>query len=159
MIAIILLAVILISAFAVSASASCGTQAQCCSGGCMTYSASDIAQFARNSGFSGCDLVIAVAVALAESGGNARAYNPESAARGGTPQGQGSYGLWQIYEKQHPEFQGEDLFDPQKNAQAAFDVYSAAGNSFAPWATFDPHDCTTPLYISHLPAATQGVNA
>lgn len=105
------------------------------SGGSMKLSAADIAQVAANAGFSGNDLTTAVAVALAESGGNPSAYNPETAA--GTPQGQGSYGLWQIYLKAHPEFSGVDLTDPNNNANAAFSVYSAAGSSFRPWSTFN----------------------
>lgn len=96
-----------------------------------------IGQLAAAAGFSGRDLNVAVAVALAESvpSGNPNSYNPETQA--GTPQGQGSYGLWQIYLKVHPEFSGWNLFDPMQNARAAFSVYSAAGNSFRPWSTFN----------------------
>jgi hypothetical protein len=94
-----------------------------------------IRYYAQNAGFSGSDLDTAVAIALAESSGNARIYNPEPGAAGGTPQGQGSYGLWQIYLKDHPEFAGQDLYDPQTNANAAFSVYSSAGG-FRPWSTF-----------------------
>lgn len=93
-----------------------------------------IAQYARNAGFSGPDLVVAVAIAYAESSGNPNAYNPETAA--GTPQGKGSYGLWQIYLKAHPEFASWNLYDPQQNANAAYSVYQAAGFSFRPWSTF-----------------------
>lgn len=111
------------------------------SGGFGLQSPLSIYQYALNAGFSGGDLITAVAIALAESGvggivGNADAYNPEILARGGTPEGQGSYGLWQIYLRDHPEFSGENLFDPQVNANAAFSIYRAAGNSFLPWATF-----------------------
>ena len=48
----------------------------------------------------------------------------------------GSYGLWQIYRKAHPEFAGDDLFDPETNARAAFKVWQSAGRSFRPWSTF-----------------------
>lgn len=91
---------------------------------------------AQNAGFAGADLPVAVAIALAESGGNPNDYNPETAASGGTPQGQGSYGLWQIYLKKHPEFAGVNLYDPQTNANAAYLIYSKAGNSFQPWSTY-----------------------
>ena len=100
----------------------------------MAPSVTNIAQYAEQAGFAGEDLLIAVAIALAESSGNARAYNPETAA--GAPEGKGSYGLWQIYLHAHPEFAGQDLYDPQTNANAAFSVYTAAGNSFSPWSTF-----------------------
>lgn len=95
-----------------------------------------IRYYAQAAGFGGSDLDTAVAIALAESGGNASAYNAETAARGGTPGGQGSYGLWQIYLKEHPEFAGVNLYDPAANAKAAFQVYSAAGG-FTPWATYN----------------------
>lgn len=94
----------------------------------------EIVTHARNAGFDGSDLIVAVAIALAESGGNPRAYNPEIAA--GTPQGMGSYGLWQIYRKVHPEFTTWNLYDPATNARAAFAVYKAAHNTFKPWSTF-----------------------
>lgn len=97
-------------------------------------SAVQIAQVASDAGFTGYDLNVAVAVALAESGGNTEAYNPEVAA--GTPAGQGSYGLWQIYAKVHPEFNSWNLFDPSANAAAAFSVYIGAGQTFLPWSTF-----------------------
>jgi hypothetical protein len=98
--------------------------------------AAQIAQVAANAGFAGNDLVTAVAIALAESNppGNPQSYNPEPAAPGGTPQGQGSYGLWQIYLKAHPEDAGVNLFDPQTNANAAYALYRQHG--FAPWTTY-----------------------
>jgi hypothetical protein len=108
----------------------------------------DILQFAYAAGFDDSNVIDAVAVALAESGGNVNAYNPEVAA--GTPTGLGSYGLWQIYEKAHPEFQALDLTDPQINARAAFSVYSHAGRSFHPWSTWK-HG----TYTAYL-AAAQG---
>jgi hypothetical protein len=92
-----------------------------------------IQTYAANAGFTGADLATAVAVAMAESQGNPQAYNPEKAA--GTPAGKGSYGLWQIYLNAHPEFAGQNLYDPQTNANAAFAVYQAAGG-FRPWSTY-----------------------
>lgn len=97
-----------------------------------------IASVAANAGFSGPDLDTAVAIALAETlpPGNSDSYNPEPGAKGGTPAGEGSYGLWQIYVRMHPEFDPSQLSDPQYNADAAFSVYQKAGNSFIPWSTF-----------------------
>lgn len=101
----------------------------------MNLSPAQIAQYAAAAGFTGNDLLTAVDIALAESNGNPAAYNPETAAAGGTPQGQGSYGLWQIYSKMHPEFAGMNLADPQTNANAAFSIYAVAGG-FTPWSTY-----------------------
>lgn len=88
--------------------------------------ASDISGYAQQAGFTGDDLTVAVAIALAESSGNPNAVGDN---------GQ-SIGLWQIYTTAHPEFNGWNLKDPAVNAQAAFSVYQAAGNSFMPWSTF-----------------------
>lgn len=117
----------------------------------MKLTASQIADLARNAGFSGADLATAVAVALAESGGNVYAYNAETQA--GTPQSKGSYGLWQIYRQAHPEFDAWDLNDPQQNAKAAFAVYRSAGNSFHPWSTFK-----NGKYSAHLTVAQGAIS-
>ena len=90
-----------------------------------------IAGVASNAGFAGSDLVIAVAIAYAESSGNPNAEGDKDA--NGNPT---SIGLWQIHFTVHPEFDEQSLYDPQYNANAAFSIYTAAGNSFSPWTTF-----------------------
>lgn len=103
----------------------------------------DLVTLAANAGFSSANAAIAAAVALAESGGNPNVYNPETGA--GAPDGEGSFGLWQIYLLDHPEFAGWNLYDPQTNANAAFSVWSAAGGSFSPWTTYN-----TGAYLKYL---------
>lgn len=120
--------------------------------GSVVISASDIAYYARQAGFDGEDLLTAVAVALAESSGNINAYNPEVAAH--TPTGRGSYGLWQIYRKVHPEFDDWDLYDPSSNASAAYSIYSNSGSQFTAWSTFK-----SSAYVAHLPVVRREVNA
>lgn len=115
-----------------------------------------VAQLAASVGFADQDLIVAVAVAMAESKGDPNAYNPETKA--GAPAGLGSYGLWQIFLKVHPEYKNVNLFDPNTNANAAFGVYTAAGESFEPWATFDPRDGSTPLYLAWMPKAQIAVS-
>lgn len=117
------------------------------SGGGMNLNAFDIAYYAKMAGFSGQDLAIATAIALAESSGNPIAYNPETKAKGGTPDGLGSFGLWQIYKKAHPEYASVDLFDPQINANAAYAIYLARG--FQPWSTYGNN-----AYQAHLDVAS-----
>lgn len=115
----------------ISADAPC----HCCTstGECgMKLSYDQILALAQNAGF-GADSQTAAAIAIAESGGDPKAYNPETQA--GTAEGMGSYGLWQIYLKMHPEYACIDLTVPENNAQAAFAVYSEAGG-FHPWSTF-----------------------
>jgi hypothetical protein len=105
----------------------------------------NIAALAAGAGFTGNDIDTAVAIALAESSGDPGKYNDERDAPGGTPPGQGSYGLWQIYLKKHPQFAGVNLLDPMTNAYAAFDVYSREG--FHAWTTYN-----SGKYRAYLPA-------
>jgi len=97
-----------------------------------------LVDLAKNDGFTYADANIDAAIALAESKGNPLAYNPEINAN--TPPFLGSYGLWQIYLKAHPEFAGQNLYDQQTNANAAFDIYTKRGNSFKDWSTYNNGD-------------------
>lgn len=105
--------------------------------------ASQIARYASNAGFAGDDLVTAIAIALAESGGD-----PSIEGDGGT-----SYGLWQIHWTVHPEFDRNKLKDPQYNANAAYALYFRRGN-FKDWTTYN-----TDAYAAFLNTAQAGVNA
>lgn len=107
----------------------------------------DLLALAQQAGFQGTDSVFAAAIALAESRGDPMAYNPERAAEGGTPEGKGSYGLWQIYLKAHPEYEGVNLYDVNRNAAAAFEIYQKRGQSFLDWSTFK-----NGAYASLIPA-------
>ncbi|MET0235456.1 MAG: transglycosylase SLT domain-containing protein [Kibdelosporangium sp.] len=99
-------------------------------------SAEEIARYARDAGFSGQGLTIAVAVALAESAGDPRAHNSDPP--------DDSYGLWQINmlgalgperRRQHDLRSNDELFDPAVNAKAA-NVISGDGKSWTPWSTY-----------------------
>lgn len=95
-----------------------------------------IAGAAKAAGFSGSALAKAVAIALAESGGNPRAHNavpPDN-----------SYGLWQINmlgsmgpsrRRQFGLKSNSDLYDPTTNAKAAYAI-SGSGKNFKPWTTY-----------------------
>ena len=111
-------------------------------------SASQIAQYAANAGFSGDDLAIAVAIALAESSGNPNANGDTNLTPGG------SVGLWQINLAAHPELAQVDLTDPQTNADAAYAVYAAAGYNFRPWSTYK-----SGVFAQYLSDAQGAVNA
>lgn len=120
-------------------------------GGIGVIDASQIYQYATGAGFSGDDAVTATAIALAESSGDTEAYNPETQAN--APEGKGSYGLWQIYLNAHPEYAGENLYNPSTNASAAFDIYQNAGG-FNPWSTYK-----NGAYQAHLQDAQDAANA
>lgn len=113
-----------------------------------------IARHAHDAGFRGDGLTTAVAVALAESGGNTRAHNA-------TPP-DNSYGLWQINmlggmgperRRQFGLDSNSELFDPATNAKAANRI-SNDGRSWTPWSTF-----TNGTYRRHLPAARKAAEA
>ena len=89
-------------------------------------------------GFRGSGLNMAYAIAMAESGGNAKAHNGNS----GT--GDNSYGLFQINmlgamgperRRQYGLSSNDDLFDPLTNAKIAFKM-SGGGKHWGPWSTY-----------------------
>ncbi|MDQ2587641.1 type VII secretion target [Saccharothrix yanglingensis] len=119
-----------------------------------TLSPERIARHAHDAGFRGQDLTIAVAVALAESGGDPRAHNS-------TPPDD-SYGLWQVNmlgslgPARRREFgldSDSDLFSPAENARAANRI-SGDGRDWTPWSTY-----TNGAYRKHLDEARRGVEA
>lgn len=114
-----------------------------------------IAQYAQSVGFGGDSLIIAVAIALAESiGGHPMAHN--------TTGRDNSYGLWQInmYGSLGPSRlkslglrSYEDLFDPATNARAAY-IISGGGKDFGSWTTY-----THGTYKNHWNQALEAVKA
>lgn len=123
--------------------------------GSNTLTAAQIAAVASKAGFTGNDLKIAVAVAKAESGGNANAHNTNS----GT--GDDSYGLWQINyygglkaERTASFGPGPGLFDPQKNANAAYQIFKGSG--WNAWSTYKRGDYKQYMTDSTLNNAVAG---
>lgn len=99
---------------------------------------SDLMALLKEAGFRGQGLANAYAIAIAESGGRARAHNPNAST------GDNSYGLFQINmlgkmgparRKQYGLSSNDDLFDPLTNAKIAFKM-SHGGTNFKPWTTF-----------------------
>jgi cell wall-associated NlpC family hydrolase len=96
----------------------------------------------QRAGFAGDGLRMAYAIAMAESGGNARAFN------GNANTGDQSYGLFQInmLGGMGPERRqafglssNDDLYDAVKNAQVAYKM-SKGGTDWSPWSTFKRGD-------------------
>jgi hypothetical protein len=103
----------------------------------------DLVTLATNAGFSGADAQTAAAIALAESSGNPQAVGDTAITSGG------SIGLWQINLQAHPEYTAATLTNSTANAAAAYAIYSAAGNSFSPWSTYN-----SGAYLSYLPSSS-----
>lgn len=114
-----------------------------------------IAQVARAAGLTDPDgLAVAVAIAMAESGGNPNAHNARPPDN--------SYGLWQVNmigglgparRRQLNLPVNEALYDPAVNAQAMM-LISRQGRLWVPWTTY-----TRGAYIRHLPEARAGALA
>jgi hypothetical protein len=115
-----------------------------------TLTDAQIAGAATSAGFSGAALAKAVAIALAESGGNPNAHNavpPDN-----------SYGLWQINmlgsmgparRKQFGLTSNDQLFNPATNAKAAYAIANN-GKSFTPWSTY-----TSGAYLRYMSRANK----
>jgi Mg2+/Co2+ transporter CorC len=102
------------------------------------YQESTLKHLIYEAGFRGEALEIAYAVALAESGGNAKAHNDDVST------GDNSYGLFQINmlgdmgperRKLYDLKTDKDLYHPPTNARVAFEI-SEAGKNWQPWSTY-----------------------
>jgi cell wall-associated NlpC family hydrolase len=126
--------------------------------GNVQLSANQLAGYAQNAGFTGTAITTAVAIALAESGGNTWAIDNDS-------NGSQDQGLWQINTVHAAAYPGmvrdpsgssratsgtSVMFDPATNARAAFGI-SSGGTNFGPWSTY-----TSGAYRAHLDAASAG---
>lgn len=113
-----------------------------------------IAATAARAGFTGSGLVRAVAVALAESGGDTAAVNVNADRTRSRDRG-----LWQINDRWHPEVSDAQAFNPATAAAAAYRI-SKAGADWSPWATW-PALAAVHLGRAKLAAAkvTQGNTA
>ena len=100
--------------------------------------------YARGAGLPQDQLVIAVAVGLAESGLRVGAVNTTS----------GASGVWQILPSAHPEYDVTRLrTDPAYNAGAMVSTYKAQGWSSG-WETY-----STGAFLQYLPTAQAAVAA
>ena len=92
------------------------------------WSAPRLRDLAKSAGFTDSEAVTAAAIAMAESGGDPKAANPNSNARG----------LWQIMTTAHGDkIAGRDILSPQVNADVARKVYIEAGKKWTPWAVYN----------------------
>lgn len=87
-----------------------------------------IAGYAKQAGFTGDALVMATAIAMAESSGNTTVVNSI-----------GCVGLWQIYgrihRRAHPTWTDAWLKQPGNNAKAAY-ILSNGGTNWKPWEVY-----------------------
>lgn len=128
----------------------------------MRLSPNEIAYVAQAAGFTGDDLVNAVAVCLAESDGETLAMGRSKAVDNNT--GNRDHGLWQISNKWHQRngdgspgkllLAGAAWRDPYVNARLARQVFDAAGKKWTPWSVWNSGS-----YAAYLPDAKIAVLA
>jgi hypothetical protein len=115
----------------------------------QTLTAAQVAQYAQAAGIPNepqlkqdNPLVIAVAIAQAES-----SFNP-----GNVNKGSDARGLWQILTSAHPNRDPNQEFNATYNAQSMA-IISDEGRNWTPWQTY-----TNGAYQRFLPEAEQAVN-
>ena len=96
----------------------------------MKLTPAQVAGYALAAGFQGHGATKAVAVALAESGGNTSATNVNHDRYRSRDRG-----LWQINSHWHPEVTDAAAYDPAQAAAAAYRI-SHAGRDWSAWSTW-----------------------
>jgi len=109
-----------------------------------------LAVAAAQAGFTGQGLRLAVAVGLAESGGNPAARGPNPPTPG-CPAGSTDRGAWQLNNCYHPEVADACADDLACAAKATYRI-SAAGSDWSAWTTY-----TSGAYLAQLGVADQAV--
>jgi Lysozyme like domain len=89
-----------------------------------------VAQAAKDAGFTGNDLVIAIAVAKAESRWQPSVVSPTNA------DGTKDCGLWQTNSIHKDLLRKNSCGDPKANARMARQVWKNAHGSWSPWYTY-----------------------
>lgn len=112
-----------------------------------TLTPAQIGFYASRVGVTGQNLIISIAIALAESGGSIGAINTSN-ANGSTDRG-----LWQI-NSVHSQYQANRLFDPAYNAKAMWEI-SSGGTNWFPWSTYT--NGRYQKFLNEAQKAVQGV--
>jgi hypothetical protein len=106
-----------------------------------------VAEVCESVGFTGDALEMAIAIALAESGGRTDAVN----VTGNTPPSR-DRGLFQINDYWHSEVSDDCAFDAQCNAQEAYRI-SEGGTNWSPWSAYQAG-----TYVAYLDRAAEAMS-
>jgi hypothetical protein len=104
-----------------------------------------IATYAASAGFRNSDLAVAVAIALAESGGDPRAVCVDA-------NGSRDEGLWQINSVHG--YPSSCTFDPSCSATVAYRLYLGRGHAFGDWVTY-----SSDRFLTYLPRGVRAAAA
>lgn len=138
----------------------------------MKLSPHEIADLVIKAGFSkttiiagttDSEAVVAVAIALAESGGDTEAISRTTAALTSDPNSIGNrdHGLFQLSGRwQYPKIQAVkgNWRDPIVNTSIAYEIFKGAGRGFKPWSTFTKNAKGIAPFEQFLPDARLAVS-
>jgi hypothetical protein len=108
-----------------------------------------ISQYAYNAGFRGTGLINAIAIALAESGGQTHGKDNVNSDVWKSR----DRGLYQINSHWHPEVSDQCAYNPICASGAVFRI-SNKGQNFGAWSTFN-----SKVYLVYIPIATSAALA
>lgn len=115
----------------------------------LTYN--QVKSVLSNAGFKGINLEAALKICYCESNFNKDAHNTS---------GEDSRGLMQINvsDNANPQFKHLNLFDPQINANVAFEIFTMYGKNFNAWTCARTLKLTNPLNNILLPLFAIGLS-
>lgn len=104
----------------------------------MILNSSQVLSYLYNAGFRNIHLEAAVKICYCESGFNTNAHNTN---------GEDSRGLMQINVDAHPEYNNLNLFDPQINANCAYEIFVQSGKNFKAWSCAKKLNLENPMFL------------
>ena len=127
----------------------------------MNLDARHIADLVSEAGFTGPDRAVAVAVALAESNGDAGAVGDTGLVNATWGPSIGLFQIRSLNAQRGTGGERDELAnrDPRTNARHAHAVYAEAGHTFGPWSTFTGGAYKARLAVAHAAVDTSAVAA
>jgi hypothetical protein len=114
----------------------------------MILNSQQVISYLYNAGFKGVHLEAALKICYCESGFNTNAHNTA---------GEDSRGLMQINVDAHPEYANLNLFDPQINANCAYEIFVQSGKNFKAWSCAKKLGLENPMFLFGTALAFIGI--
>ena len=116
----------------------------------MILNHSQVQNYFYRAGFRGVNLDAALKICFCESSFNTQAHNTT---------GEDSRGLMQINVNAHPNYSSLNLFDPQINANVAYEIFTNAGKTFKDWTCARKLNLINPMFTFGMALAFIGIAA
>ena len=114
----------------------------------MILNSTQVASYLYNAGFKGVNLQAAIKICNCESSFNTNAHNTN---------GEDSRGLMQINVDAHPYYSHLNLFDPQINANCAYEIFTNSGKNFKAWTCARILNLENPMFLYGTALAFIGI--